>query len=141
MSFERTPFGDGTASATPDNNVLQDVSNHYGPRFTGGEQGRVKTEGAEHQSAFDFNGDGPLFDEQFVPANAIVTDVRGYNLTGAVATATVGAQSVIAARDDDDATWVTITDSAVLDVTGPTEGVVIVKWRYIRSQYSGNLSE
>lgn len=123
--FERSPFGDNVTNTT------SNVSNHYGPREVGGEKGGFQSAGPERTAGVNFDISGPIYDEIEIPANAIVTDVRGYDLTGAIATATVGAQDISAARDDDDATWVTITTAGVLAVTGPTAGNVLVKWRAV----------
>ena len=129
MAFETQAFGDGSAAGS--GNVTFSVSTHYNARVTGGEQGRFKTEGNEFQSAMDFSATGPLHDTQSVPAGAVVTDVRGYGLTGSISTATVGTTDISAARDDDDGTWVTIATAGDLAVTGPTAGTVVVKWRRV----------
>ena len=128
MTFARSPFGD------PAVNVASDVSNHYGTRASGGAQGKFRTAGMEYESVINFDSDGPIYDTQEIPLGAVVTDIRGYNLTGAIGAADVGAQDITLAQDDTDTTWVTIVTPANLVVTGPTGGNVIVKWRYSASK-------
>lgn len=138
MTFETQAFGNGIAAGTTvggiASNVTSNVSAQYNRRVTGAEEGVFKTEGNENQSVIDFSTtDRLLHLDPVIPNGAIVTDVRGYGLTGSVSTATVSdgttSQDVSAARDDDDSTWVTVTQDSELSVTGPTAGTVIVKWR------------
>lgn len=129
MAYETSAFGDGVATGSG-GNVTSNVSNHYGPRTSGGEQGVVRTAGGENEAVVNFDADGPIYDTQVIPAGSVVTDVRGYGLTGAIATATVGSTDISAADDGDDTTWVTIATAGALAVTGPTAGQVVVKYRH-----------
>lgn len=128
MAFEKSQFGDGSNAGS--GNVVSTVSNHYGPRTSGGEQGQLQNAGAEFESVVNFTGDGPLYTNQQIPAGAVVTEVAGMGLTGAIATATVGAQDISGA-DNRAVAYVVITTTADLAVTGPTAGKVIVRWRHV----------
>lgn len=123
--FERTRFGDGVT------NTVSNVSNIFGPRTPGGVKGVIKTEGVQNEATIDFDGGGPLYDLKVIPAGSIVTDIQGYGLVGAIATALVGAQNIAAAKDDSKATWVVITANGALEITGPTGGKVVVKYRHV----------
>lgn len=127
MAFEQSKFGDGSGAGS--GNVTSVVSNHYGARDTGGEQGVTKTEGAMYESIVSFPlTDGPLYDTQQIPAGAIVMEIVEVGLTGAVATATVGALDISTAVGTQ-ATYVTVVTAGDLAVTGPTAGKVVVKWQ------------
>jgi len=123
MAFERAPFGSVTLG-----NVVDDVSTHFGVRPTGGEDGKLQSAGAEREAVVNFDeSDTPLYIDNFIPAGAVVTQIFDAGATGAVATATVGAQDISAA-DGTEANYVLITTSAALTVTGPTAGSVVVKY-------------
>lgn len=129
MAYETSAFGNGVVG-TGNSNVTLRVSNQYGPRLSGGGKGVVRTAGGENEAVVNFTATGPLYDQYVIPAGSLVTDVRGYNLTGTIATATVGALSVALADDGDDTTWVPIVTAGDLAVTGPTAGYVVVKYRH-----------
>ncbi len=128
MAFEKAPFGDGSNAGA--GNVTSVVSNHYGQRDTGGEQGKTNTYGVENESVVNFTGDGPLYDTQQIPAGAVVTHVVEMNLTGSVSAATVGATDISGA-DGTEGNYVGISTAGDLTVTGPTAGKVVVKWRKV----------
>lgn len=78
MAYERSPFGDGSASGA--GNVTTAVNNHYGTRSTGKTQGVSKTEG--HLNELVINIDGTMVgNEAFpllapkLPAKSIIEDV------------------------------------------------------------------
>lgn len=123
MSYETAPFGDGVT------NNIGNVSTFYGRQDVGGEAGKVDGSNGENTFIFDFDGDSPLYDTFEVPLGAKVFDVDQYDVTG-TAVVSVGAQTVTAARVDDDATWVSVTTAADITCTGVTAGRVVVKYRY-----------
>lgn len=125
MPYEQSKFGDGSTAGS--GNVTSVVSNHYGPRDTGGEQGQTRHAGAEKESTVNFTGEGPLYDTQSIPVGAVITEVLGLGLTGAIATATVGAVDISGANGAV-ANYVVISTAGDLAVTGPTAGKVLVKW-------------
>lgn len=51
MSFEQSKFGDGSAAGA--GNVVQTVSNHYGPREVGQTAGRYNVDGAYKEVVID----------------------------------------------------------------------------------------
>lgn len=128
MAYETSKFGNGVVG-TGNSNLTGNVSNHFGPRTSGGVKGAVRTAGVEREAVVSFNGTGPLHRKIVIPAGSVVTDVRGYGLTGTVSAATVGATTIAAADDSDDLTWVTIATAGELVITGPTAGKVVVKYR------------
>lgn len=125
MAYEQSQFGDGSSAGS--GNVVSTVSTHFGPRTTGGEDGKSNTSGFQNESSVNFTGDGPLFLNQSIPLGAVVTEVLGLGLTGTISAATVGAQDISAA-DGAVANYVVITTAADLAIAGPTAGKVIVKW-------------
>jgi hypothetical protein len=54
MGFERSPFGDGSASGS--GNVTTAVNNHYGTRTSDRAQGKVKTEGTSNEVSIEITG-------------------------------------------------------------------------------------
>lgn len=54
MAFERSPFGDGSASGA--GNVTTAVNNHYGPRETGKTAGVTRTAGFMKELTMDIDG-------------------------------------------------------------------------------------
>lgn len=125
MAYEQSKFGDGSAAGS--GNVVATVSNHYGP-FTGnGEKGVYEGDGAVYEAVVDFDGTGPLFVKNVIPAGAVVTEVLGIGLTGAIATALVGALDISAA-DGAVLNYVTVVTAGELTVTGPTAGKVLVRY-------------
>ena len=126
MAYETSKFGDGGYNAGV-SNVRSNVSNHYGPRKIGGEQGVVKTEGGYNEASINFDGAGPRHDVHIIPAGAIVDKIISVNRVGAIATATVGATSIAGANT----TPVVIATAGQLTVTGPTAGKVIVRYYHI----------
>lgn len=55
MGYEQSKFGDGSTSGN--GNVIQTVSNHYGPFNTGKTQGNIKTEGSLKELTLDIDGE------------------------------------------------------------------------------------
>ena len=121
MAFEKSQFGDGTTNTT------SNVSNHYGPRSTGGESGTVGTKGAYKEAVVNFDATGPIYDVVTIPTGATVMEVDASQATGAVVKATVGAIDISAAVGTQ-ITYVDITLGGALVVTGPTAGTVIVRY-------------
>lgn len=112
-----------------ESNTGLNVSNHYGPRDTGNQEGVIKTEGAKNQATVNY--DGEAFDfKVYIPAGAVVTNVITDFATGAVSAATVGAVDISGA----DGTAVNNVDvplGGLLTVTGPTAGYVIVEYMHV----------
>lgn len=107
------------------------VNNHYGQRLVGGEEGEIKTAGAEFEASLDYDGD-VLGKPVVIPAGAVVTHVIDKFATGAVTAATVGAVS-IAAADGAELNYVSVPLGGDLTVTGPTAGKVIVKYLFVKA--------
>ncbi len=77
--FQTSPFGNGVAVGSG-GNVLETVSNHYGPRSTGDTKGRFNTSGAKNQLVLDIDGaivDAEAFNLQPIrlPAGALIVGV------------------------------------------------------------------
>lgn len=122
MTYETSAFGDGVT------NTVSNVSNHFGTRVVGGEAGNVRTAGGKNETTVNFEADGPLYDEVWLPVGAVVTDVSEYG-GATVATALVGAQDISSASSDTVASNVTISTAAKLVVTADV-GEVVVSWTY-----------
>lgn len=125
MGYEQSKFGDGSAAGS--GNVVQTVSNHYGPFAGNGEEGVIGTEGAMNEAVLDFDGVGPLFVDTIIPAGAVVTEVVTDLATGTITAVDVGAQDISGA-DGASANYVVISTAAALSVTGATAGKVVVKY-------------
>ena len=78
MSFERSKFGDGSASGA--GNVTTQVSNHFGPRLSTKAVGEVKTAGIVRELSIEFTGEDlsaaayALLAPK-IPAGAVIEDV------------------------------------------------------------------
>jgi hypothetical protein len=78
MSYEQSPFGDGSAAGS--GNVVTTVNNQYGSRDTGDTNGVSKTEGFINELTIDING-GNVGAGAYallaptLPAGAIIEDV------------------------------------------------------------------
>lgn len=128
MAYETSAFGSADGS-----NVNQTVSNHYGPRVIGNQEGVYNTSGHENEAAVNFDGDA-LDLPVFVPAGSYVFLLDDSFATGAVATATVGGVSIVGAGGTTGGTTDPLVIGPVggeLVVTGPTAGSVIVHYRHI----------
>lgn len=126
-NFEVSAFG-----SPNDSNVTSDVSMLTGPYNAGGIEGVHRKANGDTVVVLDFDEDGPLNSMHEVPLGAQVTDVYRQGTTG-TAVVKVGAQTVTAALQDDDATWVTVTTAATLTCTAVTAGQVIVTYRNFAS--------
>lgn len=113
----------------PTNQTAFDTSVQYGQSTAGGDRGHLPASGQYREITLNFDGEGPLFNQDIVPLDARVVDVNTDNTTG-TAVVLVGAQDVSLARLDDDTTWVTVTTAANVTVTGVTAGTVVVNYRY-----------
>lgn len=57
---------------------VRNVSNHFGPRVTGGEQGHFPTAGTIREATVDFSSTGPLVDELWIPEGSVVVAIDTY---------------------------------------------------------------
>lgn len=101
------------------------VSNHYGPRDSGGTQGVYKTEG--YDSEFVWNLDGDELPVLF-PRNVEVTGVDETFTTGDVTALSVGGVAVIAATEAAPVGIVT-ANTGVLAQTGGTAGYIVIRYK------------
>tara|TARA_R110000751_G_scaffold14697_1_gene47531 strand:+ start:176 stop:553 length:378 start_codon:yes stop_codon:yes gene_type:complete len=123
MAYETTAFGSADGS-----NVTSDVSNHYGQREIGNQEGQLPTSGMVREMAINFDGD-TLDLPVFMPADSYVVNVITDFATGSVTAATVGGTDVSAA-DGTAANVAGPVDGEVI-VTGPTAGSVVLVYRHI----------
>jgi len=120
-----------------ESNTGLNVTNHYGPRDTGNQEGVIKTEGAKNQAVVNF--DGEAFDfKVYIPAGSVVTNIITDFATGAVSAATVGLVDISGAGQIDATVAGNTTPATVsvplgglLTVTGPTAGYVIVEYMHV----------
>lgn len=105
------------------------VSNHYGPRKIGNQDGVYERDGEENTAAINFDGDTLSLDV-YVPANSVVTEVVSNFATGAITAATVGSTDISGANGAE-ANYVAISTKGKLTVTGPTAGTVLVKYLHV----------
>ena len=76
MAYKTTPFGDGVSTT-----IVETVSNHFGPRTTGGSVGIYDTDGATREMVIDLDAamvsaaDFKLKTPVKLPAGAIVGNV------------------------------------------------------------------
>jgi hypothetical protein len=106
-----------------ENSAGLDVSNHYGPRAVGGNQGVIGTEGMKNEAAVNFDSDQLVKVE--IPVGSVITQIVEEFSTGAVTAATVGAVDVAAATGAE-AAYVATPLGGELTITGPTAGTVHV---------------
>ena len=101
------------------------VSNHYGPRDSGGTQGVSADDGFEGTFLWNLDGDdlGVLF-----PRNVEVTGVDETFATGTVTALEVGGVDVILASEASPVGIVT-ANTGVLVQTGGTAGYIIVRYK------------
>jgi hypothetical protein len=128
MAFDTASFGSADGS-----NVNQQVSNHYGARNVGNQEGVTRTAGADNEAVVNFDGDAldlPIF----LPAESYVYLLVDDFATGAITTATVGGTDISGAGSTSGGT----TDPAVvgpvsgeLVITGPSAGSVVVYYRHL----------
>lgn len=101
------------------------VSNHYGPRDSGGTQGVYKTEG--YDAEFVWNLDradvGVLF-----PRNVEVTGVDETFVTGDITALSVGGVAVIAATEAAPV-GIVAANTGVLAQTGGTAGYIVIRYK------------
>lgn len=77
MTYQTSPFGNRGDSS----NVKSDVSNHYGPRNTGGTVGQFLTFGTKNEIGIDLTGemlnqDKKILVAPVLPVGAIITGVN-----------------------------------------------------------------
>jgi hypothetical protein len=109
------------------------VSNHYGPRVSGGTEGRTNTPGTEQEFYIDLDESGLAFGFP-VPAaftkqgSFWVTEADDSQVTGTITVLTVGGVNIAAASV---AVPVEITsaNTGVLVTTGATAGKLLIKYR------------
>lgn len=100
MGYEISKFGDAGYTAGT-SNVQSEVSNHYGQRYTGGTNGRIKTEGGYNELTFDLdlevleNEKFTLTTVPFMPAQSKVDQVivivdKAFSLAGTDPTILIG---------------------------------------------------
>ena len=101
------------------------VSNHYGPRDSGGTQGVYSTYGYDSEFVWNLDGDdlGVLF-----PRNVEVTGVDETFTTGNVTALTIGGVDVIAATEAAPVGIVT-ANTGVLVNTGGTAGYIVIRYK------------
>lgn len=121
MAYETSAFGSGDGS-----NVTQTVSNHYGPRDIGNQEGVYRTAGYQNEAVVNFDGDAldlPIY----LPEGSYVVEIDENFATGAVTTATVGGDDVSLAAPGSEVGPV----GGELVIEGPTAGSVIVRFRHV----------
>lgn len=121
MAYETSAFGSGDGS-----NVESTVSNHYGTRAIGNQEGVYSTSGVDNEAAINFDGDS-LDLPVFLPEGSYVYSVVDAHATGSVSTATVGGDDISGAEPSAEVGPV----GGELVITGPTAGTVVVRYRHI----------
>lgn len=101
------------------------VSNHYGPRSSGGTQGVYKTEG--YYNEFVWNLDGDTLPVLF-PRNVEVVGVDETFVTGNVTVLTVGGVDVLTATEAAPV-GIVPTNTGVLSQTGGTAGYIVIRYK------------
>lgn len=106
-------------------NTGLEVSNHYGPRDSGGTRGVYKTEGYYNEFVINLDGTSPpvLF-----PRNVEVIAVDETFVTGNVTALTIGGVDVILATEAAPVAVVT-ANTGVIAQTGGTAGYIIVRYK------------
>lgn len=101
------------------------VSNHYGPRDSGGTQGVYSTYGYDAEFVWNLDGDNlPVL----FPTNVEVTGVDETFVTGDVTALAVGGVSVIAATEAAPV-GIVAANTGVLTKTGGTAGYIIIRYK------------
>jgi hypothetical protein len=101
------------------------VSNHYGPRGSGGTQGIYKTEG--YYNEFVWNLDSGVLAVKF-PSNVEVIGVDETFVTGNVTALSIGGVEVIAATEAAPVGIVS-ANTGVLAQTGGTAGYIVIRYK------------
>jgi len=128
MAYETSAFGSADGS-----NVTSDVSNHYGARQVGNQEGVYESDGPQNTAAMNFDGD-TLDLPVYLPADSYVTAFITENATGSVTTATVGGTDISGAGGTSGGTTDPLVVGPVsgeLVITGPTAGTVLVDYRHV----------
>lgn len=76
------------------------VSNHYGPRATGGTEGVAKTEGTINEFFQDLDGEGIAFGFPVTDGSAYVTEADVSLAGGTITAVTIGGVDVTAATPE-----------------------------------------
>jgi hypothetical protein len=128
MAYETTAFGSGDGS-----NVTTTVSNHYGPREIGNQEGVTRTAGADNEAVVNFDGDS-LDLPVYLPEGSYVYLLVDDFATDAVTTATVGGTDISGAGGTSGGTTDPLVVGPVggeLIIEGPSAGSVIVYYRHL----------
>lgn len=113
-----------------ESNTGLNVSNHYGPRGTGGTRGVFKTEGYEYTYVWNLEDTGLPFTFPVYPGGVKVVEVDDSFAEGTVTALTIGGVAVFAATE---AAPVTIPEgnTGVLAQTGGTGGLLVIRFRNV----------
>lgn len=106
------------------------VSNHYGPRDSGGTRGVFKTEGYQYEFVWNLEQTGIAFKFPVPVGGCEVVQVDVYFDEGTTSAVSIGGVAVLAATE---ATPVAIAgnNTGVLAQTGATGGVIVIRYRNI----------
>lgn len=108
-----------------ENSAGLNVSNHYGPRASGGTQGVYKTEGYYNEFVWNLDGDNlPVV----FPRNVEVIGVDETFVTGDVTALTIGGVSVLLATEAAPVAVVS-ANTGVLAQTGGTAGYIVIRYK------------
>lgn len=113
-----------------ESNTGLNVSNHYGPRETGGTRGVFKTEGFQYEFVWNLEQSGIAFDFPVPEGGCEVVQVDIFFDEGTTTAVSIGGVAVIAATE---AAPVAIAgnNTGVLAQTGATGGCIVIRYRNV----------
>lgn len=113
-----------------ESNTGLNVSNHYGPRDSGGTRGVFKTEGYKYEFVWNLEDTGLPFKFPVPKGGCEVTQVDIFFDEGTTTAVSIGGVAVIAATE---AAPVAIPfgNTGVLAQTGATGGLIVIHYRNV----------
>lgn len=104
------------------------VSNHYGPRDTGGTEGNVKTEGVIKEFMQDLDASGLAFGFPVATKNVYVIESDVSQVTGTVSAELIGGVNIAAATPEVPVEILT-SNTGIVTLTGATGGKVLIRYK------------
>lgn len=113
-----------------ENSAGLNVSNHYGPRDSGGTLGNIKTEGYQNEFSHNLDRAGLPIKFPIYEGGVWVTKVDINFATGPVTAYTIGGVAVFAATDAAPV-FLAANNTGVIVQTGGTAGTIVVRYKNV----------
>lgn len=113
-----------------ESNTGLNVSNHYGPRVTGGTRGVFKTEGYQYEFVWNLEDTGLPFKFPVPDGGCEVTQVDIFFDEGTTTAVSIGGVAVIGATSAAPVA-IAANNTGVLAQTGATGGLIVIHYRNV----------